>query len=207
MRIAASGWTAARFCSSGSPTRTSPSASASAGASPRNAAATTCAPASKERTCWASEVAGSASVIRTAASSSGRAGEEAVANVLLLEIAADEHHLRLPPLVRPPFALRVAVEHHVDTLEHEALGVVLHRHDPLAAQDVGPLFLGDAVDPGHELGGIDVALESQRDRLHVLVVIVLQPVMMMGVVMIMVVVVLFGSEKVGLDVENAVEIE
>ena len=80
-------------------------------------------------------------------------------------------------LVRLPFALRVAIEHHVHPLEHEALGIALHRHDALAAQDVGPLLLGEAVDPGHEPGRIDFAVEAHRNRLHVLVVIVPQAVM------------------------------
>ena len=40
-----------------------------------------------------------------------------------------------------PFALVVAVEHHVHALEHEALRVVLERQDALAAQDVRPLGL------------------------------------------------------------------
>ena len=38
----------------------------------------------------------------------------------------------------------IAVEHHVHALEHEALRIALHRHDALAAQDVGALLLGDA---------------------------------------------------------------
>src|ERR1700722_17812667 len=82
---------------------------------------------------------------------SSRAGQESVADILFHKIPADEHDLRLPLLVRPPLALRIAVEHHVHALEHEALGVVFHRHDALAAQDIQALLLGDAVDPGHEL--------------------------------------------------------
>ncbi len=41
-----------------------------------------------------------------------------------------------------PFALRLAVEHHVDALENEALRVALQRDDALAAQDLRALRPG-----------------------------------------------------------------
>ncbi len=108
-----------------------------------------------------------------------------------------------------PFALRLAVEHHVDALEDEALRVVLERDDALAAQDVRPSLLRQPVDPRHELVGIDVALEPRRDRLHVFVVVVLQAViaMMMAVMVVIVMVVIVDGEELRLDVEDAVEIE
>ena len=98
-------------------------------------------------------------------------------------------------------------------LEDEALGIALHRHDALAAQDIRALLLGQAVDPGHELCRIDIALEPHRHRLHVLVMIVLEAMMMMLAVVMMVVVVMImvmvfiADQKFGLDVEDAVEIE
>src|SRR4029077_14950294 len=109
------------------------------------------------------------------------------ADFLFHEVAADEYDLRLPFLVGPPVALRIAVKHHVHALENEALGVALHRHDALATQDVQALLLGKAVDPRHELSRIDVPLEPHRPRLHVLVVIMLEAMMMMAAVMVMVV--------------------
>src|SRR6202035_4879732 len=102
---------------------------------------------------------------------SSRAGQESVADILFHKIAADEHDLRLPLLVRPPLALRIAVEHDVHALENEALGGAFHCHDALAAQYIRALLLRDLIDPGHELGRIDVAVEPHRNRLHILIVI------------------------------------
>ena len=147
---------------------------------------------------------------------SSRAGQKSVADILFRKIAADEHDLRLALLVRLPLALRIAVEHHVHALEDEALRIALHRHDALAAQDVRALLLGETIDPGHELGRIDVALEPHRHRLHVLVMIVLETAMMMivvtmvmvmVVVVVMIMVVVVGDQEIGFDVEDAVEIE
>ena len=59
------------------------------------------------------------------------------------------------------------------------LRIALHRDDALAAQDVRALRLRELVEPRHELVGIDVAVEPHRDRLHVLVVIVLEAMMVM----------------------------
>src|SRR5208282_353838 len=155
---------------------------------------------------WVREAVARASVMRTD-DRSCRAGEESVADILLREVTADEHDLRLPLLVRLPFALRIAVEHHVHPLEHEALGVALHRHDALATQDVETLLLGDAVDPRHELGRIDIALEPDRDRLHILVVIVLEAMIMVAVGVIMLMIVVRGRQEIRLDLEDAIEIE
>src|SRR3984957_1091150 len=140
---------------------------------------------------------------------SSRAGQESVTDILFRQIAADEHDLRLSLLVRPPFALRVAVQHHMHALKDEALGVALHRHDTLGAQDIRTLLLGELINPGHELGWVDVAIEPYRNRLHVLVVIVLEAMMMVAaiVVMMVVVVIIVTDEKVGFDVEDAVKIE
>ena len=108
-----------------------------------------------------------------------------------------------------PFALRIAVEDHVDALEDEAIRLVLEGQDAFRAQDVRPLALHQIVDPGHELVGIDIAVDADRDRLHVLVVKVLQAVIVvvMMIVIVVVMVMLVGGEEFGLDLQDAVEIE
>ena len=78
---------------------------------------------------------------------------------------------------------------------------------PLQRRIFGPLLLGHAVDPRHELVGIDIAIEAHGDRLHVLVVVVLEPVIVVMMVMPVIVVVVVDLEELRLDVENAVEIE
>src|SRR5687768_7947767 len=97
--------------------------------------------------------------------SSSRAGQESFLARLLVTVAADEDHLRGVLL-----ALDVAVQDHVDALEDEALRLVRESHDPLAAQDVRPLDLGQVRDPRHEFFRIDLAIETHGDRLHLLVV-------------------------------------
>ena len=77
-----------------------------------------------------------------------------------------------PGLPRP---LVVAVEDHVHALEHEALVVILEGEDALAAQNARPLFLHEVLHPREELVGVERLVGPQRDRLHLLVVIVLQP--------------------------------
>ena len=109
----------------------------------------------------------------------------------------------------------VAVQDHVHALEHEAVGIVLEVEDALAAQD-GRAVLGDELlDPGEELVGAERLVGLERERLHVLVVIVLEPAVVVMVVMavavvmamIVVMVVIGGVQKFRLDVEDAVEIE
>src|ERR1700738_2993115 len=79
-----------------------------------------------------------------------RARLKTLADHLLGQLAADEHDPALALLVGAPRALMVAVENHVHTLEHEAIGIVLEREDTLGAQDAGA-FLGDEVlHPGKE---------------------------------------------------------
>ena len=83
----------------------------------------------------------------------------------------------------------VAVQDHVHALEHEAVGIVLEIEDALAAQD-GRAVLGDELlDPGKELVGAERLVGLERERLHVLVVIVLEPAV---VVMVMIVAVVMA---------------
>src|SRR5262249_47873183 len=139
-----------------------------------------------------------------------RARFEALADHLLGQVAADEHDPALALLVSAPRALVIAVEDHVHTLEHETVGIALEREDALGAQDARP-FLGDEIlHPGKEFVRVERLLGLERDRLHVLVVIMLEAVMVMAVVMgvrvvmravVMIVIVPVAGEKFRLDVE------
>src|SRR5215813_6151334 len=102
---------------------------------------------------------------------------ETLADHLLWHVAADEDGAADPLLAILPRPLVVAVEDHVDTLEDEALGVVLEREDALAAQDLRSFLRHQVLDPGKELVRVEPPLGPPRERVHVLVVIVLQAAM------------------------------
>src|SRR5262249_52073926 len=151
---------------------------------------------------------------------SGDAALEAGPDLLFRQLLADEHDAALALLAVLPGALVIAVEDHVHALEHEALGIVLEREDALGTQDRRPVFGDELLDPGEEPVGVERLVGLQRQRLHVLVVIVLEPVVarivivvvvvavMMIVVLIMVMIVtVLAFEERRLDVEDAVEIE
>src|SRR5262249_36880524 len=122
-----------------------------------------------------------------------------------------------------PWPLMIAVEDHVNPLEDEARIVVFERKDALAAQNVGSLFLHQVLNPGKELVGIERLFGVERNRLHLLIVIVLEPAMRMRVDVVMVMkmavlvvvimamfvmmIVIVAAEEVRLEIENAIEVE
>ena len=160
---------------------------------------------------------------------------EAGADLILGQVAADEHDAAGAPLTLFPFPLVVAVEDHVHALEHEARRIVLEGQDALAAQDAGTVLLHQVLHPREELVRIERRVQGERDRLHLLVVIVAETamlmratvmmivIMMIVVMIIMVVVVvvivavtvimsvivdvIIGLEELRLEVENAIEVE
>src|SRR6266851_138433 len=115
---------------------------------------------------------------------------EAFADHALGQFAADEYEPAFALFAVAPVALMVAVQHHVDALEGEALGVVLERQDPFGAEDVLALLGDQVLDPGKELIRIERPVGFERQRLHVLVVVVLKPAMVMIMVVAIVVVML-----------------
>ena len=148
------------------------------------------------------------------ATRSRHAALESLADFLFRQIPPDEDGAAFAFLAFFPGALVVAVEDHMHALEHEALGIVLERQDALAAQDAGPVGGNQILHPGEKLVRVKRLVGPERDRLHVFIVIVLEPAVMvvivavvMIVMMIMIMIVLFGLEKRRLDVEDAVEIE
>src|SRR4030088_966257 len=110
---------------------------------------------------------------------------KALADHLFRHLAADEDGAARALFAILPGTRMVAVEDHMDALEHEALGIVLERQDALAAQNFLALLGDQVLDPGEEFVGIERLLGLEREGLHVLVVIVLVPAM--GVIVVMVV--------------------
>src|SRR5690606_8771638 len=107
--------------------------------------------------------------------------------------------------------------------EHEAVRIVLERQNALGAQDRRTVLRNQILDPRKELVGIERLVGRDRDRLHLLVVIMLQAlavvvmvvamvVMMVMIVVMMivimrVVVIILAMQEIRLDIEDAVEIE
>src|SRR5882757_2530118 len=141
------------------------------------------------------------------ASSRGDTALKAVADHLLRQFAADEDKPAFARLAVLPLPLMVALEHHVDALEHVAVIVVGEGENALRAQDLLSLGGDEVLQPRHELGRIERLVRSQRQRLHLLVMVMLQSamavavavavIMVMAVVMIviMVIVVVAGFEE------------
>ena len=74
----------------------------------------------------------------------------------------------------------------MNPLEDEARIVIFERKNALAAQNVRPFFLHQVLNPGKELVGIERLFGVERNRLHLLIVIVLEPAMRMRVDVVMV---------------------
>src|SRR5215216_5728003 len=145
-------------------------------------------------------------------------GLESLLDRFLRQVAPNEDDAAGARLVVFPGALMIAIEDHVDALEHETLGIVLESENTLAAQDAWPLGLHQVLHPRKKLVGIERLLRGERDRLHVLVVVVLETAVLMRamvivravVIVIVSMVVLMmtvaGLEKFRLDVEDTIEI-
>src|SRR4051812_10419670 len=145
---------------------------------------------------------------------------EPLPDLVLRQLAADEDEAALALLAGLPRPLVIAVENHVHALEHEALVVILEGEDALAAQNARPLLLHQVLHPGEELVRVERLVGPDRDRLHLFVVIVFQAatiVVMMSVIvvvtMIMVMVMIVrvsvpvALQELGLDLQDAVEVE
>src|SRR5580704_7369223 len=118
----------------------------------------------------------------------GRAALETFGDLFARQIAADEDDAALPLLVFFPRPLVVAVEDHMHALKDEALLVVLKRENALAAQNIGAFLLHQILHPREEFVGIEWLVAFERNRLHVLVVIVLQAAVVMRVLVVMIVI-------------------
>src|SRR4029079_9664636 len=175
-------------CSPSSPANSSASSpSTNTGVDPRKCTPTTGAPAITERTRSASEGIGICVSLTL-----GDAAFEALTNSVFRKIASDEDSAAVALFIRTPWPLMVAVENHVHALEHEALGVILERKDSLAPQNVRAVLRDEILNPRKELVGIERLVGLERNRLHFLVVVVLQAIaVMMVVVMIMVIMAVF----------------
>ena len=61
------------------------------------------------------------------------------------------------PLTLFPGTLMVALDDHVDALDHIALMIMLESKDALQTENIRTLFLCDFLDPRKELVGIELA--------------------------------------------------
>src|SRR5207302_1360693 len=104
--------------------------------------------------------------------------------LLVRQLASDEDEATLARLAILPGPLMVAVEDHVHALEDESLRIILERENPLAAQDARSFLLHQVLDPWKELVGIERPVAPERERLHLLVVIMLEAAAVMMMVML-----------------------
>src|SRR5258706_16079480 len=105
----------------------------------------------------------------------------------------------------------ITIQHHVDALEGKALGVVLERQDAFGAENILTFLSHQILDPGKELVRIERPVGFERQRLHILVVIMLEPAMTMvvaiGMIVVMMIVTVARFQELWLDVEQAVGAE
>src|SRR5690349_23835764 len=133
---------------------------------------------------------------------------EAVADQLAWQVAANKNDAAVAFLVGLPRALMIAVQDHVHALKNEALLVVLERKNAFATQNVWAFLLHQVLHPGKEFVGIKRLVDLQRNRLHFLVVVVLEPalpmrvtilravMMPMSMIVVVIMIVIVGAEKV-----------
>ena len=84
----------------------------------------------------------------------------------------------------------VAVENHMHTLEHEAPILILEGKNAFAAQDIRAFLLHQILDPRKKFVCVERLVGFERNRLHFLVVVVLEPAMMVVVMVMMAMVVI-----------------
>mgnify|MGYP001393569445 CR=1 FL=1 len=118
---------------------------------------------------------------------SGRAGLEPGLERRLIEVAANEDGAAPAALVRPPFALKIALQDHVDGLKHQAAILTGDVDDALGAQDVGPLLGQQLVEPAGEGLAVDRSIQRQADAADVVLMGVTAGTVVMGVTVIVIV--------------------
>ena len=85
---------------------------------------------------------------------SGQAAPEPRVQRLAVQVASDKDQLTLALQFILPGAIGLALEEHVNTLEHKAIGLSLDIEDALHAEDVLTLGLEQLAEPGIEFFGI-----------------------------------------------------
>eukprot|EP00312_Isochrysidales_sp_CCMP1244_P038289 CAMPEP_0202750326 /NCGR_PEP_ID=MMETSP1388-20130828/11233_1 /ASSEMBLY_ACC=CAM_ASM_000864 /TAXON_ID=37098 /ORGANISM="Isochrysis sp, Strain CCMP1244" /LENGTH=273 /DNA_ID=CAMNT_0049417899 /DNA_START=205 /DNA_END=1023 /DNA_ORIENTATION=+ len=104
----------------------------------------------------------------------GEAGAEAGAQLLVLQVLADEDEPRLARLALGPLAAERAVEDHVHALEDALLRAARDGEDALSAEDVGAPVAQQVSDPSLEQLGVDLARLDDGERADRRVVLVLR---------------------------------
>src|SRR5215471_11431872 len=135
---------------------------------------------------------------------------KALADHAFGQFPTDEYDPAFALFAVAPVALMVAVQHHMDALEGKALRVVLECQDAFGAEDVLALLGDQVLDPGEKLVRIQRPVGPERQRLHVLVVIMLEPAMIVtvvaaGMIVVVMIVIVARRQELRLDIENAVK--
>src|ERR1700730_11869826 len=115
-------------------------------------------------------------------SSRGDTALKTVTDGLLGQFAADEDEAALARFAVLPGPLVIALQHHVHALKDIAVVIVAEGENSLRAQNLLALAGDQVLQPGHELGGIERLVRPQRQRLHILVVVMLQAAMAVAVI-------------------------
>src|SRR5260370_10103135 len=142
---------------------------------------------------------------------SRRAFLKALADHALRQFAADEYDAAFALFAAAPVALMITSQHHMDALDGIALGVVLERQDAFGAENILTLLCHQILNPGKELVRIERPVGFERQRLHILVVIMLEPAMTMvvaiGMIMVVMVVTVARFQELWLDIQDCIEVE
>lgn len=78
---------------------------------------------------------------------------EAVFQLFTVQFPANEHQAAFMLFAIFPWPLVVALDNHMNTLHHIALGIALEGDNALQAQDVRAVGLGDLLNPGKKRSG------------------------------------------------------
>src|SRR5581483_92494 len=124
------------------------------------------------------------------------AGGEAGADFGLVQFAANEDQLAAARLVRVPETIGRGVEHHLDALEHHALGLAFDVQHALAAVDVRTQGLQEFTQPRFNLLQVEGALFLDVKGMDRFVVVMVRLFVAMLVIMIVVVVVMFAADVI-----------
>src|SRR5215510_11334452 len=76
---------------------------------------------------------------------------KALSDPVLRQITADEDDAAVALLICAPRSLVIAIEDHVHTLKNKTFRIVLERQNTLAAQNIGPVFGDQILNPRKKL--------------------------------------------------------
>src|SRR5262249_29466054 len=124
----------------------------------------------------------------------------------LRQIAPDEDEFAHALFTLPPFALKIALKHHVNPLKHKTLRLVFKRNDAFQPQNRRSIPRDIVLQPRQEFLRIDFAVNGQRLRLHLLVMIMFWAKRRVVLVSMMLMI-MMSVEKFGFQFEDSVEVK